>query len=290
MLVIWLFMLFFLSLILILRKEEKKEFIKALRSLKEVKKDYQAFFFELLRTQHLGEGIFKKVDALPSFFSYSSRIFELLLITRETGASKNIWGKILRHNFQTQINFQIALKEKTKEIFFQVFIIYLLTYLFAYLLIMSLDNISFSLLPIVLWQVFGLFLFIFAYKILYKSKFETTDKVLSSLISFQCLISLGLPQQKIIERSGIGLIKGRGGFKKISDWIDELILMWRTKGIAVNEEIKLIQDEAWWQMEQTREKFFLHLSGFRLLILFLFAIPSYFYLIYQVGAALIANS
>ena len=71
--------------------------------------------------------------------------------------------------------------------------------------------------------------------------------------------------------------------------MDELILSWRNTGVPILEEIKLIQDEAWWQMELAREKFFLHLSAFRLLLLFVFAIPSYFYLIYQVGSRLLAN-
>ena len=212
MLFFWMFLLFIINLLLLLRQEEKVELRMKLKPLKEVKKIYQAFFFELLRTQYLGEEIFLKLQRLPSFFSYKTTIEKLLILTREIGASKKIWGSVLRHNFQTQINFQISVREKIKEIIFQLLLVYLMTYSFAYLLQIFLEDISLNLIPIFCWHILGSIIFVWGLKLIFLKNFKGTEALLNALLSFQCLLHLGLSQQRVIEISQITKQKGEGSF------------------------------------------------------------------------------
>lgn len=243
---------------------------------KKIKSSYQNLFFDLSRNQILDEKLILNFKALPSFSFYKEMIGTYLSLTHSMGISPSLWALSLRKSFTHQFKFMISYRKKLQEIFFQTFVIYFLTYILALFISILLPEVELNLLPIFIWQIFGLIILIFTFIYLKNKKFSGLKECQYSLISFNTLLRIGISQQKIIELSGVDKLEVNSSFREINEWLLQIVKKWSKVGGKVMGEVETLQDEAWWQFEQRMEEFNQTLAILRLMILFIFGLPSYF--------------
>lgn len=270
---------------ILLRKEEKDELKNRVKGylvpVHELKKNYRDFFFHFSKTNRIVDKNFELYRALPVFSFYKEMIGNYLTLGHSMGASPSIWARALRTSFSAHFKFWMKFRKKISEIIFQTLIIYLLTYILVLALRILLPEIKIDLTVILIWQSLGFLCLAIACSYGYQKKFRGFKQCLFSLISFTTLAKIGLPQQKIIELSELNQLKKNSSFNDICEWLLQIIGNWSKHGGQIYDELKLLQDEAWWQFQERMEDFTRFLAALRLFILFIFGLPSYFYIIFQ---------
>lgn len=277
----------FLSFFLVLKKEEKIKMVDWIKFLmkrkKAIKNNYHELFYLLMKTNSSYEERFLLFKSLPHFSFYKDAIGNFIVLSQKYGVIPKTWAKNLRKSFFQHFKFNEKFKRKILEIIFQTLFIYSICYLFIFALKYIVLEVEISFIPIILWQSFGLIIFFVLYTYFYKKYFDGFKETLFSLTTFSTLVTLSLSQQKILELIKLGQLKKNSRFKTLNEWFINLIQDWLRKGSEVTKEIEHIQDEAWWQFEEAFVRFSEALNAIRLVMLFIFGLPSYFYVIYKIG-------
>lgn len=225
---------------------------------------------------------------LPEYKTYTSLLNDLLSSQRRYGVPLRDALKQLREFLRQEGRFSRKWDEEKRGGLVQLILMSLISWVFI--------KVSLSILEVELawWMLSFLggahFLGLFVYRQgLSKIALQFFEKLIvfqEVIFRFRVYRRSGLPTKTILKEVAPGDLESHGGvLLELREQLFELIHQWREKGVAIEEELKGLEDEVGLRLELARDRALKWEKALRLLVLILFyVIPYLSYLFFLLGS------
>ncbi|MFW5887711.1 MAG: hypothetical protein ACOCUH_02825 [Bacteriovoracia bacterium] len=221
-----------------------------------------------------------KLDVLPQYKFYTSLVENLYRFKAQFGVPVKATLMRIKRGIQQDDKMENQLQAEKNSSYLQMSGIIVMTWFFVYYA-MSIFSLPISrgiLYGIGLWQLIGLFLFMFIMNKLRKSYFAPYSLYFGKIYAWQSLMDVGLPLGEINSKLELNhlLEDNSKRFEFIRRRMSEQISNVHKYGNYNAEETEDIVDQLWSMQEETFKRFQRVQSATKLIVIAIFFVSSYF--------------
>lgn len=223
--------------------------------------------------------------SVTTYKFYSNVVILLLKSQRTFGLSIELPLRFIRDELVLDLNFENKLISELKVSLFQFFLISFLTWCLIYFssILLECSLNSSHLILILIIQICGFIIFFSGSFLKRNHTFKNYLELYSIIFHFLTFSEVGYPISKTITESNLFKLN-RLKFKRFSEWLQNLesnVKKWQNQGVSINDELKILIKELAFLQEEDFCAFGRFLNAYKLLIIILFFLSTYFFSLYS---------
>ncbi|EQC51123.1 hypothetical protein [Bacteriovorax sp. DB6_IX] len=230
-----------------------------------------------------GQIMFLRADSslneLQSYKFFNDLISDILNFSNTYGSPLQAPRDVIKSSLLKDLSRQKKMGELISSSLGQFFVAAMITWAFLFYSasILSFQISYFFIVPIVIWQVFGLITFLWLHKKLYHRDLAVFEMAFKSIYRLKLLFQIGIGVNEAIEKSNILSLyeSSQGKLRTHLSRLESILEQRKERGEPVEEEMTLFTNEIWELFDFEAEKMEKRVTILRFLWLCLFYFSVY---------------